>query len=308
MGRSDFKEILLPRKFPWSQDLKKVCKLMGPMVIAGSAGQINVLVNTNFATSLQEGSVTWLNFSFRVLQLPIGIFAVGVGIISLPSLTKAIAHKASSKEVAAKLQEALSLVTWLVVPCLCFVLLNSLSIIQLLYQHGKFTELDAVATSEALFYYSFSLIAYGALKVLTSYYYAVERTKFAMKVSLFSILVNLAANLFFVTKLGHKGLALSTSCTLTLNALFLFWGLRKDRLQWQMPKVHKSVSLIASAFIIAFGLQYVLIPIFEEFSFLSSWALKWRSLFLLSSNGLLVLVVFAVFWKLDSKRLKDVAF
>lgn len=304
MGGTEIKLKNLPRKFPWSRDLKKVCKLMGPMVIAGSAGQVNVLVNTNFATSLQEGAVTWLNFSFRILQLPIGIFAVGVGIISLPALTRIIAKKGTSNEIASKLEEALSLVSWLVIPCLCFLLLNSLPVTQLLYQHLKFTASDTTATADALYYYSFSLIAYGFLKVLTSYYYATERTQYAMKVSLFSILVNLAANFLFISHLGHKGLALTTSCTLTLNAVFLFWGLRQDRLKWPTLKIRKSVLLITSAFALAFATQYFLSPYIEHAAFLSEWKLKWRACFIIGSNGLIVSAIFAIFWLMDSNKFK----
>ncbi len=302
LGRAEFSGLQIPRKFPWSKDVKKVCVLMGPMVIAGSAGQINVLVNTNFATALQEGSVTWLNFSFRILQLPIGIFAVGVGVISLPALTRVIARNGSSSEIANSLENALSLVIWLVLPCLCFLLLNSLPTTQLLYEHGRFTSLDSIATSDALFYYSFSLIAYGCLKVLTSYYYAVERTHYAMKVSLFSILVNLGANLFFVSHLGHKGLALSTSCTLSMNALLLFWGLRQDSLKWEKEKIQKTFYLLLSSFILAIILQILCRPFVEHASFLNSWATKWRATYIIGVNGTLVVIVFAIFWMIDSNR------
>lgn len=289
---------------PWSQDLKKVCKLMGPMIIAGSAGQINVLVNTNFATSLQAGAVTWLNFSFRILQLPIGIFAVGVGVISLPALTKVMANQGGPTKVAEKLQEALSLVSWLVVPCLCFLLFNSLPATQLLYEHGKFTNVDSSSTADALFFYSFSLIAYGLLKVLTSYYYAAERTNYAMKVSLFSIIVNVLANSFFIHSLGHKGLALSTSCTLSLNAIFLIWGLKKDRLKWNMKKAAQTFFLITAAFILALILQYGTNSFLMGLNWLGDFSLKIRSLVYLSCNGLLVLLIFSSAWMIDRIRAK----
>ncbi len=282
--------------FPWSKDLRKVCKLMGPMVVAGSAGQVNVLVNTNFATALQEGSVTWLNFSFRVLQLPIGVFAVGLGIISLPALSRVIARKGSSSEVASKLQAALEMVTWLVVPCMCFLWINSLPVTQLLYQHGKFSLQDAMATADALYFYSFSLIAYGLLKVLTSYYYATERTNYAMKVSLFSILVNFVANLCFVSYLGHKGLALTTSCTLTLNALFLLLGLRRDRLEWQKRNLLISMGLLGIGFFGAWGAQYLITPFLASLPFLIGLALKWQTLFVITVNGTIVVSLFGLTW------------
>lgn len=303
MGKGDIQFKNNAKGMPWSNDLKKVCKLMGPMIIAGSAGQINVLVNTNFATSLEAGAVAWLNYSFRILQLPIGIFAVGVGVVSLPSLTKAIARNASKSEVASKLTEALTFVTWLVAPCLCFLLINSVPVTQFLYEHWKFTSSDTVATASALFYYSFSLIAYGLMKVLTSYYYAAERTNFAMKVSLFSIVINFALNMFFVNKLGHNGLALTTSCTLTLNAIFLLMGLRKDQLKWNLPKLGKTILLMSSAFFIALALQYSMESYLGTLAFLNSWNLKWRACFLIASNGLLVLSIFAIFWFMDSKKL-----
>ena len=172
---------------------------------------------------------------------------------------------------------------------------------QLLYQHGKFTSLDSQATADALYCYSFSLIAYGLLKVLSSYYYAVERTNYAMKVSLFSILVNFAANMFFVSSFGHKGLALST---LTLNALFLVWGLRQDRLLWQKRKLAISISMMSLAFALAFGLQYGIQPFLAEFSFLSGLALKWRASLVILINGSMVVTTFAAFWWILARKLK----
>lgn len=285
----------------WSEDLRNVCGLMGPMIIAGSAGQVNVLVNTNFASSLQEGSVTWLNFSFRILQLPIGIFAVGVGLISLPALTKAIARKNSNAEVTAKLQEALSLVLWLVVPCLCFLLVNSLPVTQLLYQHGKFTAHDSIATGEALYYYSFSLIAYGLLKVLTSYYYASERTSFAMRMSIVSIVVNFALNSLFINSLGHKGLALTTSCTLSLNALFLIWGLKRDALAWQTQKLLRTLGLLILGFLLALGAQKLCQPLLSMTAMTQNLALKWQALIMITVNGTIVCAFFGSGWLLKKR-------
>ena len=205
---------------------------MAPMVIASGAGQINVLVNSNFATSLGPGAVAWLSFAFRLLQLPVGVFAIAVSSAALPAFSRLSASKApeSVRQLSKQLMQSCELVLWLMGACFCLIATSGEEMVRFLYQQGAFTEADTRATSDVLFYYSFGLIAYGLIKVLSSWYYARDRTQWAMKVGLISIGANFILNHLLVAEFGVNGLAMTASGVLSLNALGLIWGLRQDQL------------------------------------------------------------------------------
>ncbi|MEI6833935.1 MAG: murein biosynthesis integral membrane protein MurJ [bacterium] len=261
---------LIPRQLPWSKDIRKILILMGPMVIAASAGQINVIVNTNFATSLETGAVTWLYFAFRLVQLPIGMFGVAVGAAILPTLTKSIteAHGKVDVKASREIINAMDLVAWLMIPCTLALVIGSQDLTRVLYEAGQFGERDTNATAIAIEAYSYGLLGYGILKVMNSYYYATGRTKFPMAVSIFSILANYVANALFVKKFGHQGLAITASVTLTLNSLLLIAGMSVDKVQVNWLEILKSV------FLLAIGSVLVLL-IYRSYSpLLNSWSLS----------------------------------
>lgn len=241
---------LLPKTFPWSSDIKKIIILMGPMVIAASAGQVNVIVNTNFATSLETGAVTWLYFAFRLVQLPIGMFGVAVGAAVLPALTKSIteAHGRMDLKASKQILDALDLVAWLMIPCTLALSIGSQDVTRLLYEAGNFKPSDTTATAIAIEAYSYGLLGYGLLKVMNSYYYAVGRTNFPMIVSLLSIAANYIGNAILVKEFGHKGLALTASVTLTLNALLLICGMYVDKVKinWRQMMLSSVLLLVGT--------------------------------------------------------------
>jgi putative peptidoglycan lipid II flippase len=235
-----------PTFMPISQDVKKVVTLMGPMVIASSSGLINVLINSNFATSLNAGAVTWIDNAFRVIHLPIGIFGVALGTVALPSLTQAVARAGGvvDKGVSQELQTNLELILWLILPSLGFIMLNSFEIAQLLYEYGRTTESDAHAISEAMFAFSFGILGLGSIKVLTSFYYAINRTGYAMRVSLLSIAINFLANHFLVQRLGHVGLAMTASIVVNLNATLLLLGMIREKPIFAWDALRSTILLV----------------------------------------------------------------
>jgi putative peptidoglycan lipid II flippase len=212
------------------------------MVIGASAGQVNVIVNTNFATSLGTGAVTWLYFAFRLVQLPIGMFGVAVGAAVLPALSKSITEAQGKVDLKASREviNAMDLVAWLMIPCTLLFVLSSHDMTRLLYEAGRFTPSDTDATAIAIEAYSYGLLGYGLLKVLNSYYYATGRTKFPMFVSLLSIAGNYLANALLVKQYGHQGLAMTASVMLTMNSILLIAGMTTDRVQVDWRQVAKS--------------------------------------------------------------------
>lgn len=299
--------------FLYSKDVKHVIKLMLPAAIASSAGTINILINTNFATMLQTGAVSWLNYAFHLIQLPVGLFGVAIGSVAIPSFTKALStsnQKVDSK-VSQEFQAAIELVLWFMIPSCIFLLLNSLDIVKFLYEHGKFDSFASHKTSQALFAYSFGIVAYGLIKVLTSFYYAVERTSYAMKVSIISILINLIFNILLVKRYGHVGLATTSSITLTINALLLIIGLKPHKLIINKNKLFKTIILLSvgiiTYYILSKGLNIILCNnfILKKLSFNYILNIKIKSLINLSFNIICLLLIFIILAYINFKKYKN---
>ena len=145
------------QKFAFSPELKRVILLMLPMTLAYSAAPINAFINTNFAASLEAGVVSWLYYAFRLVHLPIGLFAVAVGIVVLPSLTRSLQDK-NFQQARQMFWQAEEMVLWLMALCLVYTLGNSLPITQFIYQHGSFSAADSEQTHTALYMYMFGLV------------------------------------------------------------------------------------------------------------------------------------------------------
>lgn len=283
-------------------DIKKVFILMWPMVIAASAGQFNVFVNTNFATSLEDGSVSYLSFAFRLLQLPIGIFAVAIGSASLPLFTKNLVQDKSYKSLNASLEKTIELTLWLLVPCMCFLLANSFEVIQVIFERGQFTETASYHTGNALFYYALGLLSYGFVKVLTSLYFALEKIKFAMRVSLFAIVTNFVLNFFLVSKYKTIGLALSTTCVMTISSCLLFWGLSKEKfIKFNFVRLTSMIRMILAASLVCSTLQLLNSKYFPILFFRNLLGEFFTRLSVLTLNGLFVVLCFAVFYSYHTK-------
>jgi putative peptidoglycan lipid II flippase len=214
--------------FHWRDEgVRKVLQLMGPAVIAASAVQVNVLINTVFASYLQDGAVSWLNIAFRLMQLPLGIFGVAVATVTLPLVSRSAAL-GNTTEFRSALAHAIRLVLLLTIPSAIGLIILAEPIISLIYEHGRFTAEATRQTAAALQFYAIGLAGYSADKVLAPAFYALDKRHLPMFVSLSSIAVNVAVNWFFTfyLRLGHRGLALSTSLVAITNFIFLYSMMR----------------------------------------------------------------------------------
>nr|MBA2623697.1 murein biosynthesis integral membrane protein MurJ [Chthoniobacterales bacterium] len=215
--------------FRWRDEgVRKVLQLMGPAVIAASAVQVNVLINSIFASYLQDGAVSWLNIAFRLMQLPLGIFGVAVATVTLPLVSRSAAA-GNMPEFRGALAHALRLVMLLTIPSAIGLIILAEPIIALIYEHGRFTAVATQQTAAALRFYALGLVGYSAVKVLAPAFYALDRRNLPMIVSLFSIALNFGLNWFlsFRLGLGHKGLALSTSLIAVINFVLLYVMMRR---------------------------------------------------------------------------------
>src|SRR6267142_1547679 len=214
--------------FKWRDPgVRAILALMGPATIAASAVQINVAVNSGFASKLGDGAMTWLNVAFRLMQLPLGIFGVAVATVTLPLISRSAAM-GNREEFRGALSHAIRLVLLLTIPSAIGLIILANPIISLIYEHGRFTAFATEQTALALRCYAIGLVAYSADKVLAPAFYALDNRHLPMLVSLCSIAINFGLNYFFTfqLKLGHRGLALSTSLVAFSNFMMLYTMMR----------------------------------------------------------------------------------
>jgi putative peptidoglycan lipid II flippase len=215
--------------FQWrDKGVRAVLTLMGPAVIAASAVQVNVLINSGFAASLGDGPVSWLSIAFRLMQLPLGIFGVAIGTVTLPLVSKSVAV-GNMDEFRAILARGMRLAFLLTIPSAIGLAMLAAPIISVLYQHGRITAEQTRQTAGALQFYAIGLVSYSALKVLTPAFYAIDKRKTPMMVSFLAIGMNIFLNWLFTFRLGwrHRGLAFSTSLVATINFLLLYALMRR---------------------------------------------------------------------------------
>jgi putative peptidoglycan lipid II flippase len=221
-------------EFDWKHPgMVKIFRLMVPAILGNAAVQINVMVNTNIASTIVDpvsgmnGPVSWLSYAFRFMQLPLGLFGVAMASATLTSISRsaAIGH---IDEFRKTLSHSLGMIFLLTLPSSVGLVVLGKSIIGAIYQHGSFTVYDTQRTALALSCYAIGLSGYAALKVLTPAFYALGDARTPMLVSLGSIVVNYAAasTMIHAAGLGHAGLALSTSAVALFGFVILFLILR----------------------------------------------------------------------------------
>lgn len=209
----------------WVLDLKdaglhRILKLMLPAVVGLSATQINIFINTFYAASCAQGSLSWLNYAYRLFHLPMGLFGVALMIATLPVVSR---HAANHDLAALKgaFQSSLSLALLVTMPAACGLIFLAQPIIALIYQHGHFTALDTQQTAAALSFYALGLFAFAGVKIMVPVFYALNDTR----VPVVGSFITVAANLIFinltVAALSHRAIALSTSLSMIINLIFL---------------------------------------------------------------------------------------
>jgi putative peptidoglycan lipid II flippase len=216
--------------FAWRDPgVKRILWLMGPAVIAASAVQVNVMVNGNFASQLGDGPMSWLNYAFRLMQLPIGIFGVAIGTVTLPVVARSAAA-GNMEEFRSILAKGMRLAFVLTIPSTIGLVLLARPIIALIYERRKFGPEDTMHAAEALQCYAVGLCAYAGIKVLAPAFYALGKRTTPMLVSFFSIAVNYGLNQWFTFHLhwGHKGLAFSTGVVALTNFALLYFLMHRQ--------------------------------------------------------------------------------
>jgi putative peptidoglycan lipid II flippase len=216
LWRSGFRPRLLPDLRLRDPGTRRIAILMAPATLGVAAVQVNVLVNSSFASLVAKGAMSWLSYAFRLMQLPIGVFGVAVGTTALTHLSRDAA-RGDWDSLAVTLRRGLRMVLFLTVPSMVGLALLGVPIIRLIFQHGRFLPNATLQTARALTGYAVGLCAYAAIKVVAPAFYAIGRTRVPVIGSVAAVAANLIWNVLTFRTFGHVGLALGTSLAALVN-------------------------------------------------------------------------------------------
>ncbi|MBI2792579.1 MAG: murein biosynthesis integral membrane protein MurJ [Gammaproteobacteria bacterium] len=294
-------------KLDWRDPgVKRVLTLMSPALIGASVMQINLLVDTIFASFLPVGSLTWLYYSDRLLEFPIGMFGVALATVVLPHLSQEYA-KNSHTGFSASVDWALRWILLIGIPATVGLVMMASPLLATLFQYGRFTSHDVIMASRSLIALSMGLVFFLAVKVLVSAFYARQNTKLPVKVAIFAMLANVVLNALLIGPLAHAGLALASSLSSIINVLLLLWVLLREKIYVPMAG-WKSFSL--RLFISNFAMAMVLWWFSPDVSQWLEFDALERAMLLSGLIGAAVLAYFACLWlaglRINHLRLESV--
>ena len=221
------KLLVLPRREPNNEGVRKIAKLMLPALFGVSVSQINLALDVMLATLLADGSVGWLYYSDRLSELPLGLIGIAIATVVLPSLSKD--HSADNPErFNQTLDWAIRVVCLLGVPAGLALLILAEPLIITIFFHGEMTEHDVLMSAQSLRAYAVGLLAFMLVKILAPGFFARQNTRKPVEIAIKAMVANMVFNLCLVFWLAHVGLALATSLSAWLNAILLFFTLRKE--------------------------------------------------------------------------------
>jgi putative peptidoglycan lipid II flippase len=277
-----YRDNLLPRiKFNFKDPgVRRVIRLMIPAIIGVSMYQIGTLIDTIFASFLKTGSVSWLYYSDRLMNFPLGVFGVAISTVVLPKLSSHFAAK-NHHDYSGTLDWALRLLLLIGIPSMVGIIILSGPLLVTLFFGGKFTSFDVMMARQSLMAFALGLQAFMLVKVLSSGYYGRQDIRTPVKISIMAVMINIILNAAFIVPFHHAGLALATSCAAIVNATLLFRGLIKREIYQPRPGWIKYFIQLA----IANGLMAIFLLFF------SSSIQHWISIRLLWRVGYLSLLM-----------------
>jgi putative peptidoglycan lipid II flippase len=283
---------LLPR-FSFNhkdEGVRRIVRLMLPAIFGVSVTQINLLLDTLIASFLVDGSISWLYYSDRLMEFPLGILGVGLATVILPSLSHKHAEE-SKQGFSHTLNWALRWVLFFGVPCGVGLFLLAGPMIATLFQSDVFLPSDVAMAQRSLMAYSLGLIPFIMIKVLAPGYYARQDTKTPVRIAIFAMATNMVFNIILVFPLAHAGLALATTLSACLNAALLFRGLRREEVLilekgWGSLIVRGVVASVAMGIML-----YILGGNLDSWVSMALWDKIWRLLLLIVSGAGIYFIV-----------------
>ena len=226
--------LVVPRISRAHEGVRRIVRLMLPAAFGASVAQVNLLVDTLIASFLATGSVSWLYYSDRMVEFPLGVFAIAMATVILPSLAKQHAEEAT-ESFSDTLDWAMRWVVVVATPSALGLALLASPILMTLFQYGEFSGRDVHMASLSLMAYATGLIGFMLIKVLAPGYFARQDTRTPVRVGIIALVANLVLNLALVVPLQHAGLALATSLAAFINAALLYRGLRREGIHRPRP-------------------------------------------------------------------------
>ena len=247
--------------------LKKIGKMLAPVIIGGAAYQLNILISTLLASFLKEGSVSYLYFADRLVQFPLGIFAVATATAVLPGLSRQAAVN-DVKAFKATFVYAIKLILFITLPAMVGLIVLREPIVALLFQRGEFGSDATVLTAYALLYYAIGLWAFSAVRIVVATFFAMQDSRTPAQTAIISIIANILFGIMLMRPLGHGGLALATTLASVVNLGLLIRALRikLGQLGWRSIALSACRTMACSGImgIVVWKIAVVLIPSSEQ--------------------------------------------
>ena len=251
-------KLLVKPSWQWHHPgVVKIRTLMIPALFGVSVSQINLLLDTFIASFLQTGSISWLYYSDRLLEFPLGLFGIAIATVILPSLSSS--HVNQSPQAFAKtLDWGIRTVCFLGFPAMLGLIVLAEPMLRVLFMRGEFDIQDVSMSAMSLWAYASGLLSFMLVKVLAPGYYSRQDTRTPVKFGIIAMVSNMVLNIIFAIPLGYVGLAIATSLSATLNAGLLWFGLYKGGVyQVQKQSVAVLIRIIASGLVMAAALLYM---------------------------------------------------
>lgn len=262
---------LLPVPSPKTDEgVSEVKRLMLPALFGVSVAQINLLIDTILASFLVTGSVSWLYYSDRLMEFPLGVFGVALATVVLPGLSKKAAT-ANWEGFRQDIDTALRLVLVIGVPATLGLLLLAQPLIITLFNYGAFTENDVDMSGMSLMAYSFGLLGFILVKILAPAFYARKDMKTPVKIAVVALVTNTVMNLVLIGPFAHVGLAAATSISAFVNAGLLYWFLKKQHAFVPLPGWGKLWIQVLFANAVLVGLIIAISPNVSEWLVFDAW-------------------------------------
>ncbi len=260
---------------PRDPELHRIVWLMGAGTFGLAATQVNILVNSMMASSQGDGPVSWLNYAFRLMQFPIGVFGVAISTATLTRISREVAAN-DMESVRKSVVNSLRMVLVLTIPSSVGLAVLGVPIISVIYEHGRFHGTDSYATAMALACYAVGLSAYSAIKVLVPIFYSLGKSKVAILSSGLSVLMNVTMCFLLVHTWGFKGLAFATSVAALANCGVLLVMIQVYAQKIDFSNLGKCLfatlaSSLLMAMVLVIGLKMAGIDLFQPVSEQSYW-------------------------------------
>ena len=252
-------------KIDWKDPyLKKIFIMICPMLIGIVARQVNTIVDQMFASYLAEGGVSALENATRLYLLPVGVFGVSISTVIFPALSKAMS-KNDLDGATDNIIKGLNILLFLIMPSTAVLTLYAPEVIRLTLSYGKFDEEAVRVTSQALLYYSLGLYFYTAIYLMTRAFYSVKNSKYPVKFSIISIVINIVLNFLLIKSMAYRGLALSTSIASGVNFFLLLIVFRRKYINFSLKKSYiffiKTFIITAIALIASYKIDNTIIKL-----------------------------------------------